>query len=38
MKTCNKCEHICHCMAPPDEHKMIVECDCENCECNEKEN
>ena len=38
MKTCNKCGHVCHCMEPNNEHKMIVECNCDNCECKEKEN
>jgi len=34
MKTCSKCDHICHCMAPGNEHQVAVDCDCENCECN----
>ena len=32
-KNCKKCDHICHCSAPGDEHKVIVSCDCDNCEC-----
>jgi len=38
MKTCNKCGHICHCMAPGNEHRVTVDCDCENCECREIQN
>ena len=34
MKTCNKCGHICHCMASENEHHLVVDCNCENCECN----
>ena len=36
MKTCNECGHICHCAAPGNEHQIVVDCDCKNCECNGK--
>lgn len=39
METCNNCEHTCHCIdrvsgreAPDNEHKIVLDCDCENCE------
>ena len=33
MATCKKCGHSCHCSLDKREHKIIVDCDCDNCEC-----